>query len=473
MIHPKYMYALLTGNRLLQAVKRARDPKSTPSEISTIMQMVQSDHLEALHGYIRNRDIARRLAQDIKGECRKAVALLQAAQTMKEMTPGCLDWILSTGEKLSAMFLCALLRDQGLPAEYVNLSEVVDVPEALPLDSNFFAALAVHLGAAVQACQANIVVVTGHFGRVPGGLMDAAGRGYTDLCAALLAAGIPGSQLQIWKELDGIFTADPRCVRTARLLSTISPAEASELTFYGSEVIHPLAMKQAVRGRVPISIKGVLNPHGHGSVLLSEIGIGDSGPGHGHVCRASARLIRRRRRAAAVLDLESAAEEDSDEVSEGGGGGGDGGRPVALTMKRKMVVLKIESTEGHLSHRVFASVFATLDKWRLAVDLVTTSEASISLAVHSDMEASDAPALGDGLDPTVNKQLRGAIQDLIQGGSHVECIPGMAIVGVIGRHMRRSISTPGEIFLTLGKNNIDIEMISLGEFIKITDMGWP
>lgn len=77
---------------------------------------------------------------------------------------------------------------------------------------------------------------TGYFGIVPGGLLDQIGRGYTDLCAALVAIGLGAEELQVWKEVDGIFTADPRRVPTARLLSAITPAEAAELTFYGSEV---------------------------------------------------------------------------------------------------------------------------------------------------------------------------------------------------------------------------------------------
>lgn len=80
---------------------------------------------------------------------------------------------------------------------------------------------------------------------------------YTDFTAALIAAGLkisrnPVSELQIWKEVDGIFTADPRKVPTAKLLTAITPDEAAELTFYGSEVIHPFTMEQVIRAKVPI-----------------------------------------------------------------------------------------------------------------------------------------------------------------------------------------------------------------------------
>lgn len=87
--------------------------------------------------------------------------------------------------------------------------------------------------------------IAGFFGPVPGSLLQQVGRGYTDLLSALLAVGLGASELQIWKEVDGIFTADPRKVPTARLLSEISPEEAAELTYYGSEVVHPFTMEQA------------------------------------------------------------------------------------------------------------------------------------------------------------------------------------------------------------------------------------
>lgn len=90
-------------------------------------------------------------------------------------------------------------------------------------------------------------ILAGFFGPVPGSLLRQVGRGYTDLLAALLAAGLGASELQIWKEVDGIFTADPRKVPTARLIPIISPEEAAELTYYGSEVVHPFTMEQVRR----------------------------------------------------------------------------------------------------------------------------------------------------------------------------------------------------------------------------------
>jgi aspartate kinase len=127
---------------------------------------------------------------------------------------------------------------QGIDARYINLDCVV--PKVLKhseLDQTFYNKLAIAIAEEVLQSGGQVPVVTGYFGIVPGSLLSAIGRGYTDLCAALLAVGLGAEELQIWKEVDGIFTADPRKVPTARLLSSITPDEAAELTFFGSEVI--------------------------------------------------------------------------------------------------------------------------------------------------------------------------------------------------------------------------------------------
>ena len=167
---------------------------------------------------------------------------------------------------------------QGIDSEYVSLENIV--PESLDegdngtsrdwnadtLDQSFYDRLSVVLAERISQCGNKVPVVTGgcldffvfdssarlelscymagFFGPVPGSLLRQIGRGYTDLLAALLTAGLSASELQIWKEVDGVFTADPRKVPTARLIPTISPDEAAELTYYGSEVVHPFTMEQ-------------------------------------------------------------------------------------------------------------------------------------------------------------------------------------------------------------------------------------
>lgn len=145
--------------------------------------------------------------------------------------------------------MTAVLRDQGIDAEYVSLEDVVPESEDTEasedvLDQHFYDNLASAIGERILQCGPRVPVITGFFGPIPGSLLSQVGRGYTDLCSALCAVGLDAAELQIWKEVDGIFTADPRKVPTARLLSIITPDEAAELTYYGSEVVHPFTMEQ-------------------------------------------------------------------------------------------------------------------------------------------------------------------------------------------------------------------------------------
>jgi aspartate kinase len=152
----------------------------------------------------------------------------------------------------------------------VSLGDIVppfDDSDETPLTQDFYDSLADTLGERIKQCGSRVPVVTGLFGIVPGSLLRQIGRGYTDLASALLAAGLHAAELQMWKEVDGIFTADPRKVPTARLIPVISPQEAAELAYYGSEVVHPFTMEQAIRRKIPIRIKNVENPSGGGTVI--------------------------------------------------------------------------------------------------------------------------------------------------------------------------------------------------------------
>ena len=147
---------------------------------------------------------------------------------------------------------------QRIDSEFVSLENILPPQgDQDSIDRNgleeqfgqpFYDNVAKVIGERIRQCGNRVPVVTGFFGPVPGSLLRQVGRGYTDLLAALLAVGLGAEELQIWKEVDGIFTADPRKVPTARLISSISPDEAAELTYYGSEVVHPFTMEQ-VRDR--------------------------------------------------------------------------------------------------------------------------------------------------------------------------------------------------------------------------------
>ena len=100
--------------------------------------------------------------------------------------------------------------------------------------------------------------------------MSALGRGYTDFTACLLALAAKAQELQIWKEVDGFFSADPNVVKNAKLLATIHPEETSELSYYGSEVIHPSAASYATKAKIPLRIKNTFNTKNEGTLITAD-----------------------------------------------------------------------------------------------------------------------------------------------------------------------------------------------------------
>ncbi|PGG98921.1 hypothetical protein AJ80_09438 [Polytolypa hystricis UAMH7299] len=423
-----------TTNRLLRAAREAENSRS--AQYVDLVDAVRLDHIQVARDLLQSPDLQNQLIAAIEQECALVLKILQAALTLGEISARCVDMVISAGEKLSCRLMASLLQDRGVDAEYVDLSDIIDVAAGTSIDQDFYDRLATRLGTKIGACGAKVPVITGFFGVVPGGLLDKIGRGYTDLCAALVAVGVRAQELQVWKEVDGIFTADPRKVPTARLLSAITPAEAAELTFYGSEVIHPFTMEQVIRAKIPIRIKNVMNPKGAGTVILPDptVVLDRSTPGHDR------KLFRAR--GSSMLSQRQGPK-----------------RPTAVTAKRGILVINVHSNKRSLSHGFFAGIFSVLDKWRLSIDLISTSEVHVSMALHSE-----SPLLnGVGGDEyqIIDEDLRGAIQDLRSYGT-VDIIPEMAILSLVGRQMKNMIGVAGKMFTTLGENNVNIEMISQG-----------
>ena len=207
-------------------------------------------------------------------------------------------------------------------------------------------------------------------------------------------------------------------VPTAVLLPTISPAEAAELTFYGSEVIHPTVMDQLIKARIAIRIKNVINPRGAGTIISPDpIGYLDSADS-GQLSKLSRPK-----------------------------------RPTAITIKRKILILNVHSNKRTLSHGFLADIFSTLHKWKLPVDLISTSEVHVSMALHSD----SAVVSRDREDKQSNadKNLQSAVNELRHYGT-VDLKDGMAILSLVGREMKNMVGIAGKMFSTLGEHHINI-----------------
>ncbi|KAJ7581086.1 Aspartate/glutamate/uridylate kinase [Mycena floridula] len=407
-------------------------------EFNTTVDLIRQEHIKAAREVLKDPDILQQLVDEIDRDCDWLRSFLFASQVIDEISSRSKDSIVGLGERLACKFMTAVLRDQGLDAEYVSLENIVPESDedhlSGSLTQDFYDRLALALRERISECGNRIPVVTGFFGPVPGSLLNQVGRGYTDLLSALLAVGLEASELQIWKEVDGIFTADPRKVPTARVIPIISPDEAAELTYYGSEVVHPFTMEQVIRRKIPIRIKNVENPRGGGTVIHPDLDIetpssveigSDSSipePAPGNILHALSALP--------ASDTGTSFKK----------------LPTAVTIKERILVLNVNSNRKSVSHGFLAGIFGTLDRFGVVVDLISTSEVHVSMAIE---------------DTLGKKMLDRLVKELKKSGS-VSVHHDMAILSLVGKHMRHMVGISGRMFSTLAQGNVNIEMISQG-----------
>ncbi|KAK4054281.1 Aspartokinase [Microbotryomycetes sp. JL201] len=397
----------------------------SPQLFNATVDQILQDHLVAARKIVKSEELLLELEEDLEYDCERLRSFLLATQIIDEISARSKDIIIGVGERLSCRIVVALLKDRGVDAELVSLENIVEVSAddeemksadgQRQLGQSFYDRLSRRLGARILECGDKVPVITGFFGIVPGSLLAQVGRGYSDLCAALCAVGLAASELQVWKEVDGIFTADPRKVPTARLLAMITPEEAAELTYYGSEVIHPFTMEQVIRASIPIRIKNVENPSGAGTIIFPDppAADGDFDGRQAETATTNAQSLR---------------------------------GPTAITIKDNILVLSVRSNRKTISHGFFARIFGTLDRYGVVVDLISTSEVHVSMALNGEIRAS-----------TMDR-----IRKELQIVGEVSINRDMAILSLVGKHMKNMVGIAGKMFSVLAEGNINIEMISQG-----------
>ncbi|KAF8861680.1 aspartate kinase [Acephala macrosclerotiorum] len=430
-----------TTSLLLKAIECAITP-SRQVELNNIIDIIRDEHFKAIKALgLRSKGGHEKLFNhaeaDVTKECEELKSFLTAAQTIGEVSPRSKDRVVSTGEKLSCLIVVAALRSKGVPAHLISLSNIVPPTSTTHnLNANFFTSISSQIRILLSTLPKDAVpVITGFFGPILPSLLQTIGRGYTDLTAALTATALSATELQIWKEVDGIFTADPRKVPSARLLETVTLEEASELTFFGSEVLHPAVAEVVRRGGVRVRVLNVKFPDGKGTVIWPSV----EGVVVEHVGGGSGDTTRSNSPANGFM------------AANGYYGASQSRRaPTALTSKDAIVLVNIQSSRQTKSHGFLAQVFNALDQLNAVADLITSSEQSVSLAL-SNVDN------GDGVEAGIEK-----VAQALEKCGKVEVQRGMAIVSVIGHKMRNMVGIAGQIFSTLASGGVNIYLIGQG-----------
>ncbi|CAD7699140.1 unnamed protein product [Ostreobium quekettii] len=393
-----------TTNQLLAAADMALSVE--PEAVESIPPVRD---IEALHAAAvadlgvdqATRDQVGRLLAELK-------MLLRGISIVQECTPRARDSVISFGERLSTRIFAALLAREGVPARQYDAWDLgfVSTDEFTNADVIFDATLpAIRRTLSERDAPGEVPVVTGFLAHGANtGAITTLGRGGSDLTATTIGAALGVDEVQVWKDVDGVLTTDPRVVPGAYTVPLLTFDEATELAYYGAQVLHPQAMRPArlADGELGVRVKNSYNRYATGTLIKPW-----------------------RDMSLALL--------------------------TSIVLKRDVTLVDIASTRMVGQHGFLARVFEMFGRAGISVDVVATSEVSVSTTL-------DVNRLW------THKVVDSELQQFaagFEGWADVTFRRGSAIVSLIC-NVERSSEILERVFRTLGAEGINVQMISQG-----------
>jgi aspartate kinase len=378
-----------TTNKLLTAATEAAAGRRDQALV--LVDELRAHHL--LHGLALAGPSAADLDRYIRTHFDWLDELVKGLSVVGELSPRSMDAIASVGERLSSLVVSFAFRAAGLAAEHVDARRVIVTDDrftqAQPLFEETYALLKERVR---PIAETSVVVMGGFIAATEDGHTTTLGRGGSDFSAAIIAAGIDAEEIQIWTDVDGMLTADPRIMPGGRRVKSISFAEASEMAYFGAKVLHPATILPAFEKNIPVLILNSKRPDVEGTRITAQA----------MPCK----------------------------------------NPVkSISCKRQITIVNIRSTRMLMAHGFMRRIFEVFDRYETSVDMVSTSEVSVSLT----------------LDNTENlEQIRGDLRQF----SEVTVEENQAIVCLVGENIRHTPGIAGRAFQVLSNKNI--RMISQG-----------
>jgi aspartate kinase len=320
--------------------------------------------------------------------------LLRGICAVGELTPRTTDNVLSFGERISSKVVTAAFSAKGMNASLVDARECIVTDDRHTRATPLFDEINDALSDIVQPLleHQRVPVLGGFIGATRDGVPTTIGRGGSDFSAAIVGAGLNAARIEVWTDVDGIKTTDPNLCPDAHRIKVISFEEAAELAYFGARVLHPATLLPAVRKNIPVLILNSRNPKNEGTRI-----------------------------AARAPDCKNVFK--------------------AIAAKKRITIVDVVATRMLGAHGFLKAIFDVFDRHRCAVDVVSTSEVSVSLTVDSN-EA--IPAIASDL---------GKLADVKYEGRK-------AIVCLVGENIRGTCGLAAKVFGAIP--DVNVRMISQG-----------
>ncbi len=372
------------------------------------VEALRERHLKQAELLLGAGDLCEETCAELSAMADELANLAAAISTLGDLTPRSLDAIASYGEQMSSLMCVAAFRHDGLAAAHVDARQVIATDDTFTKaepQTDAIAEAARRL--LLPVVKEGVVPVLGGFiGSNQRGITTTLGRGGSDYSAALVGAALQVDAIEIWTDVDGMLTADPRVVEGAQLIERIGFDEASELASFGAKVLHPMTIYPAVRLGIPVLVLNSRRPEGKGTLITFEAPR----------------------------------------------------RPVsAIAGKSAVTLIRVRTPRMLLTEGFMRTLFDTFQRHRTSVDVVATSEVSVSLTID---------------DPSHLEELLPALREL--GDVSIDRKKGIvAIVGAGlsegGEHMARALKALGDVklhMLSLSATGINLTVVVDAEHVN-------
>jgi bifunctional aspartokinase / homoserine dehydrogenase 1 len=386
-----------------QLIETARLAAAGRADYTDNLKNIENRHLEAVRALIDIHHQSNSMAV-IKMMLNDLDDILQGVYLIKELSPRSRDFVLSFGERLSNLIISRALVSAGFDCEYLDARSLVKTNTGfgnatVKMDVTF-EKIREHF-----ADRALLQVVTGFIASTDNDETTTLGRGGSDYTASIFGAALGVDEVQIWTDVDGVLTSDPRKVSRAFPVETLTYEEALEMSHFGAKVIYPPTIQPLMSQGIPIRIKNTFNPSGFGTLITDEAQPGNF----------------------AIRGISSI-----DDVS----------------------LLRLQGTGMVGVAGVAQRIFGTMARHGINVILISqaSSEYSVCFAVRPE-DAKPAQAL---LEEEFNLEMQ---QRRI---NEISIETGLCIIAVVGENMRATPGIAGKVFQALGQNGVNISAIAQG-----------
>jgi aspartate kinase len=350
-------------------------------------------HIDTAAALLEERRFAR-LQAGLHQEFDALDDLLRGIAAVGELTPRTNDLVVSFGERLSSRMMAEAFEQHGLQGAHVDARSCIitdaSYGKAIPLESAIEAKLAAIVLPLIEA--GKTPVLGGYIGATADGITTTLGRGGSDFTAALIGGGMHAGAIEIWTDVNGIMTTDPRICPDALRVKTISFEEAAELAYFGAKVLHPATILPAVQKSIPVWVLNSRNPENEGTKITAMAA----------KCASPFKSI---------------------------------------AAKKKLTIIDVVASRMLMSHGYLKAVFDVFDKYKCAIDMVSTSEVSISLTVDSNQQL-----------PEICAELAKIADVKMEGHKALVCL--------VGEDIRGHNGIAGQVFSAI--SHVNVRMISQG-----------